>query len=100
LADALERFDEPQIHRLMSRLDQDFARVNFARGELGARGQFLDLLQGQLDNEVVQLQAALSDEIDTDLVSTISELTNRQTALQAALQLMGKVLRLSLLDFL
>jgi flagellin-like hook-associated protein FlgL len=48
----------------------------------------------------VQLQSALSDEIDVDLVEAISNLTARQISLQASLQAMANVLQLSLLNFL
>lgn len=100
LATAVEKFDERQIQRLMAALDNDMGRVNFARAELGARGQFIDLLRNRLEDEMIDLRRNLSDEIDADLVTTVSELTSRQTALQAALQLMGKLFRLSLLDYL
>ncbi len=100
LADAVEKFDERQLQRLMALLDQDIDRVAFARAQLGAQGRFLDTLLSQLDQEMVDLRRNLSEEIDADLVATISELTQRQTALQATLQLTGRLFQLSLLDFL
>jgi flagellar hook-associated protein 3 FlgL len=100
LANAVEFFDVAQIERLTKSLGDDLDRLLFARAELGARGQFLDAVQVRVEDESIELQKGLSDEVDADLVETISELTRRQAALQATLQLIGRSFRLSLLDFL
>jgi flagellin-like hook-associated protein FlgL len=38
--------------------------------------------------------------LDADLASVISELTHRQAALQASIQLMGQTARMTLFDYL
>jgi flagellin-like hook-associated protein FlgL len=81
-------------------MDEDYQRVNFARAEIGARGRSLDALDQRLEDEDVQLQSALSDEIDTDLADAISRLTARQAALEATLRLTAQTFQLSLFDFL
>tara|TARA_B100000809_G_C15110086_1_gene520249 strand:- start:1212 stop:1373 length:162 start_codon:yes stop_codon:yes gene_type:complete len=53
-----------------------------------------------LEDELIELQAALSEEIDVDLVEAISSLTARQAAFEASLRVIGQIFRLSLLDFL
>jgi flagellin-like hook-associated protein FlgL len=100
LSDALESGDINAMQRAISQIDEDLRRATFARAEVGAREQALDLTQKNLQDEDVQLQSALSDEIDVDLVEAISNLTARQVSLQASLQTMGNILQLSLLDYL
>ncbi len=62
--------------------------------------QGLDAVGARLDDEGVELQRALSDEIDADLLEAISNMTARQAALQASLQLTSRVFQLTLLDYL
>jgi flagellar hook-associated protein 3 len=100
LRTALENNDVVEIGRSLERLDVDLNRVNFARGEIGSRLQSLDIVRNRLQDESVQLQAALSEEIDVDLVEAISNLTARQYALQASLQTTASILNLSILDYI
>lgn len=100
LRDALEANDITAIERAIGQIDTDINRVTFARSEVGARQQALELSQRNLEDEDVQLQSALSEEIDVDLVEAISNLVARQTSLQASLQTSANILQLSLLDFL
>ena len=78
----------------------DIDRVTFARADVGAIAQGLEITQLSLQDEQVQLKAALSDEIDVDLVQAISELTARQLAMQASLQVTANIMQLSLLDYI
>ncbi len=100
LADAIQNFNIPEIERATALLDMDIDRVNFARAEIGVRGQTLDRLSGRIDAEQVQLQETLSLEIDVDFVEAATNLTAQQATLQASLQLIGTTFQLSLLDFL
>jgi flagellar hook-associated protein 3 FlgL len=100
LRDALLEEDVLQIDRSIELLDDAALGLNFARAELGARQQALDVLQVRQDDERVNLDEALSLEIDADFVEVVSELTSRQTAYQANLQLAGRTLQLTLLDYL
>jgi flagellar hook-associated protein 3 FlgL len=100
LRDALAAGDTPEIGRALDRLDQDMSRVNFARAEIGARMQNLDLFDTRLQDENVHLQAALSNDLDVDLVEAISNLTARQYAFQASLQTAANLLNVSLLDYI
>ncbi len=100
LRDALLSDDERGVTRAIELLDQASSDLNFARAELGARQQSLDVLELRLDNEQVELTSTLSLEIDVDLVEAISSLTARQASFQASLQTMAQTTQLSLLDFL
>lgn len=100
LREALVNGDLPRIGREIERLDADLDRVNFARSEIGARLQTLDVLKTRHEDEVVSLRSALSLEIDVDLAEAISQFTGRQFALQATLQTSANLLQLSILNFL
>jgi flagellar hook-associated protein 3 FlgL len=98
--DAFVNNDVIEIGRAINLLDVDYERVNFARAEIGSRGRSLETLQSRLEDEEVQIRSSLSDEIDTDLADAISNLSARQAAIEASLQLAAQTFRLSLLDFL
>ena len=100
LRKALQDGDSVAIGEAIERIDVDLNRVIFARGEIGTRLQTLDAVKTRLEDESVQLQSALSNEIDVDLVEAISNLTARQFALQASLQMTGSILSLSILDYI
>jgi flagellin-like hook-associated protein FlgL len=100
LRTALREGDQEEIGRSLARLDEDFARVNFAQAELGTRLQNLEAIENQLKDEDVQLRAALSQEVDADIIEAISNLTARQYAFEASLRTTASVLQLSLLDYI
>ncbi|MFZ5830408.1 MAG: flagellin [Planctomycetota bacterium] len=88
------------ITRAMEMLDRATEQMNFSRGELGAREQAIDVLQGRLDTEEVELKQVLSIEYDADMVQVISDFSARQATYQASLQATAKIFQLSLLDYL
>ncbi len=98
--DALANFNREDLSRALALLDEDFDRVTFARGDVGARNQAIDTIQTQIEDQVIQLKSSLSDDIDTDLPDAISSLAARQAALQASLQLAAQVFQTSLLNYL
>jgi flagellin-like hook-associated protein FlgL len=100
LRDALTANDINALERALEDINSDIDRVTFARAEVGATAKGLELSQTSLEDEQIQLKAALSKEIDVDLVQAISELTARQIAMQANLQVTANILQLSLLDFI
>lgn len=89
-----------ELERIQKMLDDDLSRLVFSRGNVGAQQQNLDALTRRLEDEDVELNQALSTEIDSDLPESISNLTARQASLQASLQLSSRVFKLTLLDFL
>ncbi len=100
LRTALETHNVEEIGRSLERLDADISRLNFARAELGGRLQNLDAIDLRLQDENVQLQAALSQDVDVDLVEAISQLTARQFAYEASLRSAASLMQMSLLNFL
>jgi len=100
LRDALQANDIEAVERAIAQIDDDIDRVTFARADVGARQQGLDVAQRNLEDEDVQLRSALSQEIDVDLVEAISQITARQISLEASLSAMANILQLSLLNFI
>jgi flagellin-like hook-associated protein FlgL len=100
LTEAVMAGDDREITRAVELLDLDLDRVTLARGELGSRQRTLDVLETRLQDEDIELRRVLSEEIEADLVETLSNLTARQTALEASLQQSASILRTSLLDYL
>jgi flagellar hook-associated protein 3 FlgL len=100
LRTALEEGSVEEISRAIGRLDNDLSRVNIAQAELGIRLQNLEVTDFKLQDENVQLTAALSREIDVDLVEAISNLQARQYAFEASLRTAANLLQVSLLNFI
>ncbi|HMP07532.1 MAG TPA: flagellin, partial [Lacipirellulaceae bacterium] len=100
LREAIASGDVVAMERAIGRIDEDIRRSTFAQAEVGARQRALEITQRNLEDEDVQLRQALSNEIEVDLVEAISNLTARQASLQASLQTMATMMRLSLLDYL
>jgi flagellar hook-associated protein 3 FlgL len=100
IQDALTNFDLGKLERAMNLLDEDLDRILFARSELGARAQALDVLNARLEDEDVELRGALSSAIETDFTAAVSSLAARQASLQASLQLTATAYQLSLLNYL
>jgi flagellar hook-associated protein 3 FlgL len=97
---ALDDGDVEGIGRAVNQLDVDLERANFAAAEIGTRLQNLDVLGIRWEDEKVQLQSALSDDLDVDMVEAISNLTARQFAFEASLRTAASLLQMSLLDFI
>ncbi len=100
LRTALQENDSLGIERAIGLVDDSVVRLNFARAELGARQQGLDVLKDRLDTENIDLQNALSEEYDVDMAKAISDMTLRQTSYEASLRTTGQLFQMTLLNFL
>jgi flagellar hook-associated protein 3 FlgL len=100
LKSALQSGDVNAIGREVGSIDTDLTRLSFSRAQIGSRLQSLGVLNTRLQDEHTQLQSALSDQTDVDLVQAISDLTARQFALQGSLKATANILQLSILNFL
>jgi flagellar hook-associated protein 3 len=96
----LDEGNVEDIGRAIDQLDVDLSRVNFAAADIGTRLQNLDVINIRFEDENVQLQSALSQDLDADLVEAISNLTARQFAFEASLRTAASLLQISLLDFI
>ncbi len=97
---AVESGEQPEIERLQAKLDLDLDRASRTRGRVGVWTQNLDQLKDVGETRAIQLKAQLSDEVDADLTTVISELNQRQIALEASLRVIGQISQLTVLNFL
>jgi flagellar hook-associated protein 3 FlgL len=100
LRDAFMRNDQQGITEAAEALHDDQTRVVRINGNVGARVNDLESRQERLEDQNLATQALLSTLEDTDYTSAITQYQTLQTALQANLQTAGRMLNLSLLDFL
>ena len=92
--------DLPQIQRSIELIESSVLQLNFARAELGAKQQGLDILSQRLDAEELDLREVLSEEHDVDIVEVISQMTARQMALEASMQATAQMVQMTLLNYL
>jgi flagellar hook-associated protein 3 FlgL len=100
LRKAIASEDYESMEGIWGQIDQDLERLSIARGFVGSRQQEIESRLEKSEDEVIQLKEVESDNIDADLASVISELTQRQAAMTASLQLLGQTARTTLLDYL
>lgn len=100
LQTALEINDVREMQRAIDMLDRTNLDLTFNRAELGARQQGLDIMQVRLEDEDVNLRAALSEDWDVDLVEAISNFSARQIALEASLRSTASIFQMTLLNYL
>jgi flagellar hook-associated protein 3 FlgL len=100
LQTAITDGDIPEIERLQAKLDVDFDRASRTRGRVGVWNKNLDQLKAVGEDKVILLRSQLSDEIDADLATVISDLSQRQLALEASMRVIGQTAQLTVLNFL
>ena len=92
--------DVQGVQRSVDMLDTATTNLNYTRAELGARQQGLVVVQIAWQRKTFDLQVSLSDNHDVDLAQVVSDLAARQTAYQASLMTLGKIMQMSLLELL
>lgn len=97
---AVTEGDIPEIERLQAKLDEDLDRASRTRGRVGVWTRNLEQLQANSEDKVIALQSQLSSEIDADLATVISDLAQRQQALEASMRIIGQTAQLTVLNFL
>jgi flagellin-like hook-associated protein FlgL len=101
LRDALNSDDVQGVQRAIDELlDPATTNMNYTRASLGARQQGLEVVQSRLATEYVELKVSLSDNHDADLAQVVSDMASRQVAYEASLMAMGKIMQMSLLNYL
>ncbi len=100
LENAVRSGDTVEIGRLQGLLDDTMSETTRTRGRVGVWTQNLDTFKTASEDQITSFKAELSNEIDADLPSVITELTQRQTSMEASMRLIGQTAKLSLLDFL
>ncbi len=100
LRNALLSGDQQAITAASEGLDEDYKRITNVRGQTGARVQELESRTGRLEEQNLATTAMLSLLEDADYTEAITRLQTLQLSLQASMQSAGRLLNLSLMDFL
>jgi flagellar hook-associated protein 3 FlgL len=100
LKQALDNNDTGGINRAIGLLDGATSQLNLVRADLGAREQSLTAVSSSLATEQDNLQASLSNTVDVDMATAITNLTALQTSYTATLQMTAQLSRLTLLNYL
>ena len=100
LKKALDNNDTLGINRAIGLLDGATSHLDLTRADLGAREQTLTAVGTSLADEQNNLQASLSNTVDVDMASAITNLTALQTSFTATLQMTAQLSRLTLLNYL
>jgi flagellar hook-associated protein 3 FlgL len=92
--------DIPEIGRLQAKIDGDLDQASRTRGRVGVWSRNLEALRETAEGDVIAMRSQLSNEIDADLTTVISELNQRQVALEASLRVIGQTAQLTVLNYL
>ncbi|MEW9052669.1 MAG: flagellar hook-associated protein FlgL [Neobacillus sp.] len=98
LADTLESGENPG--KLLGSLDKQMDNLITQRTVVGSNQNLLELAANKLEQAQFLNQKMLSHSEDTDIAKAFTELTLQETALKASLSAGGKIMQLSLADFL
>ena len=85
---------------MMLTLEDAADQVRSARGRMGNNAHRIETSKEHLEGVKVDLKQILSRYEDVDLIDVITEITQTETAFQAALNVTGKVGKLSILDYM
>lgn len=100
LEQATRTGDVREIGRMQQALEEALSRSASTRGRVGVWAQNLEILQDNAASQVVTLREQLSNAVDADYAQVVSDMTLRQTALEATMKLIAETSRLSVLSFL
>lgn len=100
LETGLRNGDDREIERIGALLDTEIGRMTKVRGDIGSRLKIFEESNNRLQDQEVEIREAISKEFDTDLTEVIVEITQRQTAFEANLQVTSQALQLTLLSYL
>ena len=97
---ALRVNDKTEIQAAIDTLDASIAQVVNARAAVGSRVSALNAANDSLQKSIVDNKLAASQLEDADLFKTVSDMNKADSTLRATLETSGKVMNMSLLDFL
>ena len=100
LRKAVRTGDIPEITRLQAALDVDLDRASRARGRVGVWTRNAQQLSDVAESRLISMKSQLSDEIEADIATVVSDMSQRQLALEASMRLIGKTSQMTVLNFL
>lgn len=84
----------------LEQLDVHFDVVLAARAEVGSKINRVEMLESRFIDAMVNLEALVTDTIGTDMEKTAIEMAMFETAYQGALAVAGRILPMTLVDYL
>ena len=100
LRKAVTEGDIPEITRLQATLDIDLDRASRARGRVGVWSRNAQQLSEVAETRLIAMKSQLSDEIEADIATVVSDMSQRQLALEASMRLIGQTSQMTVLNFL
>jgi flagellin-like hook-associated protein FlgL len=100
LRTALSNNQPDQVRTQIGNLDTALQEVNTEIGKIGSRMNSLEAKEGALESVGIDKQVLLSDIVDTDIASAISDLNKYQIAFQASLKLLGGINDLNIVNYI
>lgn len=100
LSAAMRSNDTNAVQTQLANLDTASNQVETLRGMIGNNAKMISDASTQMQSTQVDLNQVLSQYQDADMVQTLSDLTQQQTAYQAALKVTAQVSQLSILNYL
>lgn len=90
----------PTMDEMLATLESTADQSRSARGLMGNNAQRIETSREHLEGVKVDLAQILSRYEDVDIIDVITEITQTETALEAALNVTGKVSQLSIMDYM
>jgi flagellar hook-associated protein 3 FlgL len=100
LKNAVSNGDTTSIQQLEADLDNSYENLQHQSAIVGTRLNALDEKKSMFESIKTENQSQLSDVADADVVEVISQLTQKQTVFQAALQVTSKLAKLNLTNYI
>ncbi len=100
LRDALSADDTDGINRSITRLNAQYDHLTARISLSGIKENLLETRDSVIDTLLLNLETEKGGTEDTDMVKSISELSARQTAYEAALSAYSNITSLSILDYM
>lgn len=100
LSIGLKANDTKAIQDTLDRIDTAYDQIVLSRALVGSRSKSLNTAEESLQKGTVDLKSLASSYEDADVYQLFSDLTKSENTLKATLSSSGKMVQLSLLDFL
>ncbi len=97
---ALHTSDKHEVQASIDDLDAAISQVVNARAQVGSRISALNAATDSLQKSIVDQKTTASQLEDADLFEVVSDINKSDSTLKATLETSGKVMNMSLLDFL
>ncbi len=88
------------VQRLIRQIGDQTNELYYVQTELGARQQSVDFQLNVVKDEILQYESTLSVEFDTDMIEAITKFAAMQSSFEASLRVSGRILQMTLLDYL